>query len=234
VAVRSLADLESALDEGLAWRRIEISALRGSLRDAARQNADAPLARALRRSSVALGYAHWEGYGREAFSAYADYLKRKRLRLAEVNDGLLLSCLMLMARKAKSSPDVGRDALIEMVRRLGDARIRLPLEELTDTKGNLRFRVLERIMSGLGLEMTDFEMRRNWIDVVLCDQRNSIAHGRGLCPSVLDALEIVEEVLSLMERLRDAIVGSARSLGYLAPNADLNSQRQEVVACVRG
>lgn len=215
MAIRTPADLETALDAGLAWRRIEIYALRTSMRESAKGNPNAPLPRALRRSCVAMAYAHWEGYTKQAFADYTDYLKRRRPRLSQLNDGLFMTCVQVMTRKAEVSPD-GRPMMLQMLRNLEHARAKLPLAELSDTKSNLRFKVLSAILTGLGLDLTRFETRQHWIDSVLCDQRNAIAHGRDHFPDHVEAADIAEQVLILMEAVRDLIMTSARTNGHLA------------------
>lgn len=215
MTIRTLSDLEASLDDGLAWRKIEIAALRSSMRDAARGNPDAPLPRALRRSCVAIGYAHWEGYVKQAFTDYGEYLKRQRLRLGDLNDALLVSCVQLMSRKLIGNPEAHPDVAAS-IRNLATARAQLPIAEFSDTKSNLRFRVLSSILNSLGLDKSAFETRRNWIDVILCDQRNDIAHGRVHFPGADDAAEIAAEVITLMENVRDLIMAAARSAAHLS------------------
>src|ERR1700754_930096 len=79
-AMRTLEDLQDALDHELAWRRVEIQAVRsvGRRLQAVAQDA-------VCRAGVAMLYAHWEGYVRAALAAYLSYVARRRLKYRELS-----------------------------------------------------------------------------------------------------------------------------------------------------
>src|SRR4051794_19220971 len=118
MAAHLASDLEDCLDGALAWRRIEMHALKSSLESESRKSSDGPLTRALSRSVVAISYAHWEGYAKEAFQAYVRFIARRRPRISSMNDGLLLSCLLHLARRVTSGDAGARTDLVEIIRRL--------------------------------------------------------------------------------------------------------------------
>jgi MAE_28990/MAE_18760-like HEPN len=217
VPARSADDLGDILDQALAWRRVEMHSIKSALQDALNKSEDSPLTRALARSCVAMTYAHWEGYTKEACEAYVKYVTRRRLKCSEINDGFLMSTLKHLHRRANSGDEAAALALIEVVRRPNEARVRIPPSStLVDTKSNLRFETFRTIFGALGLSVADFETKANLVDRSLCDIRNAVAHGRDAFPPAEDALVLYEEVIKMMESVRDQILAAARGGDYRA------------------
>jgi hypothetical protein len=202
------------LDEALAWRRIEMRALIGALMSAEAGSADSPLSRALARSCAALIYAHWEGFIKESCQCYVDFVAVRRLKFGELNDGLLRTALLGMAKRLISGDEAGTAALLDAVRRPQEARAKIPKNTMVDTKSNLRFNVLCEILESAGFSADAFSMKSHFIDKSLCDVRNSVAHGRGLFPKVEDVETMHSEVIGMMELVRDMIMASVRENSY--------------------
>src|SRR3712207_6478581 len=126
MAVRTVDDVQDALDAALAWRRLEMHALISALTSAERQSPNSPLSRALARSCAALIYAHWEGFIKESCQCYVDYIALRRLKFGELNDGLLRTALLGLAKRLSYGDESGTVALLNAVRRPGDARAQIP------------------------------------------------------------------------------------------------------------
>ncbi|WP_131769737.1 MAE_28990/MAE_18760 family HEPN-like nuclease [Candidatus Protofrankia californiensis] len=216
MAQRTVNDIADLLDGTLSWRRMELLALGAAIEDAERHANGSPLARALARSGVALLYAHWEGFVKEACQGYVDFVARRRLRLEELNDGFLRTVLLSLSKRAIAGDDVGIDALVDAVRRPTESRARMSKNSIVDTKSNLRFAVLAEIMESVGFEIEPFTTKDKLIDKSLCDNRNSIAHGRSIYPDVGSFNALRDEVLEMMETLRDLILSAVRQQSYRA------------------
>jgi hypothetical protein len=214
MSIRTLDDLESLLDESISWRRIELQALKSALVVAAQRSPTAPLARALSRSSIAMLYAHWEGFVKEACQGYVGYVAIRRLKCKELNDDLLRTVLLGLQRRLTSGDDQAAIDFIDLVRRPDEVRARLPKETMVDTKSNLRYSVLADIFSSIGFSTERFETKGNLIDKSLCEARNSIAHGRPHYPNPLDFPALQNEVIEMMEDVRDLILASVRTQSY--------------------
>jgi hypothetical protein len=198
----------------MAWRKMEMHALISALRAAAGKSPGSPVARALARSCAALIYAHWEGFVKESCQCYVDYVAVRRLKFDELNDGLLRTALLGLAKRVMSGDEAGTSTLLELIRRPREARAQLPKNTMVDTRSNLRFDVLCEILSSAGLSIDGFSMKSNFINRSLCDVRNSIAHGRGLFPT-LDEIETMHgEVLEMMELVYNMIMSSVRTGDY--------------------
>lgn len=57
--------------------------------------------------------------------------------------------------------------------------------------------------------------KQNLIDSSLCDARNDIAHGRFVTLSAVDFVRMRDEVIGMLEWLRDKLLENARVKGYL-------------------
>jgi hypothetical protein len=214
VAVRTIDELQDALDSTLSWRRVELSALKGLVEQHDSKSQSLPASRSLRRAGVAMLYAHWEGFTKECLQAYVDFLARRRPILAELNDGLLQTALLHALRKAESGDDAAKETIVEAIRRRGEVRFQLPKSQMVNTQSNLRSAVLMRMLQDFGLDSIGFELREQLIDRRLCDIRNSIAHGRDACPVVGEFSDLHKEVVGMMEELRDLVLTAARTGSY--------------------
>src|SRR5437867_1425336 len=106
MALNTVEDIEDALDNSLGWRRIELQALKGAIVDAERRSPNAPLARALGRSGVAIVYAHWEGFVKDACQFYVEYVAKRRLLCSELNDGFLRTVLLGLSKRTMAGDEV--------------------------------------------------------------------------------------------------------------------------------
>ncbi len=201
----------------MAWRRIELQALKAAVSDAEKQSPGSPLSRALARSGVAMLYAHWEGYVKDSCTAYAEFIAKRRLRCNELSDGLLRTVLESLSRRAVAGDEEALLTLVDAVRRPSDSRARIPKMTMIDTKSNLRFKVLCEILNQIGFSADDFNTKDKLIDVSLCDRRNSIAHGREDYPSPGDFATLLNEVFEMMELVGDMIMAGARMRFYRRP-----------------
>jgi hypothetical protein len=214
MAVKTLAELETFLDEGLAWRRAELRALASELESRESKSPDAPLTRALSRAGVALLYAHWEGYAKDACEAYLDYVAVRRLRFDELGDGFLLTALKSLLRRLEAGDEVASVTAMDLVRRPELARARVPRKAVINTRSNLRHDVLVEMCAAVGLPSEDFSTRKQFIDRSLCDARNEIAHGRLYFPEAATFSQSCEDVLGMLARLRSSVIQHARNSLY--------------------
>ena len=86
---------------------------------------------------------------------------------------------------------------------------------MSDSKSNLRFDVLADLLALGSVPVEAFELKANLIDVLLCDRRNSVAHGRDLFLDASESAGLGDEVITLMETMRDVLVTQVRAQGYI-------------------
>lgn len=161
-------------------------------------------------------YAHWEGFAKCTFDHYAQLVLKRRPTVKTANDSLAMAHGLHLLQRLRSGEDAARQELLSVLRDGDVPRIKLPKQSLSDTKSNLRYAVLSDILRTFGAPVTDFETKANLIDVLLCDRRNAVAHGREAFYDADTVAELHDEVIGLMELIRSLAVAQVRAKGYLA------------------
>lgn len=209
--VRSLNELSSQLADSLSWRIREISDLRAEI-----QKNHPPKQITFVRAGVALLYAHWEGFVRNAVVAYSKYLSSQNLRF-----DMLKVCFMGVPVKSeiKFILDTSRPgALGESVQKILDKRVEavsINMENHVKNLGNLNYDLFINIVISLDLYNTFFDGRQKLIDERLLKNRNMIAHGNYVEVDEGGYLDLSDEVIALMRALKDEIENSAATKKYL-------------------
>ena len=165
--------LQDFLDAELGWRVKEISALKSAVKSAAYISEQT-----LVRASIALLYAHWEGFVKSAATAYVTYVNNQGLSYSE-----LQSCFVVLGFK-KVLHDVQQSkqsqlnvTLVDFLREGLVAKSKLKIDTAINTESNLSASVFENILRTVGFETTTYESKANLINESLLKRRNTIAHG---------------------------------------------------------
>jgi hypothetical protein len=204
--LRSLDGFETYLTEDLKWRLNELDnweRMVGACRPHERVGA--------LRAGIALLYAHWEGYIKEAARAYLEFVSRKRLKIGELRAELAAVALRgMLGRGEQSKRSADHTALIEMLRNEAQGDANIPYSQSTiRTRSNLAFDVFEDIMHSLGCDASRHEISRTLIDVRLLKNRNEIAHGREMLIELDDWLVIRERVVDVLKDVRTQLQNAA-------------------------
>lgn len=216
----TVTELGDLLDDCFQWRRSELAVLKTEIERTNRTiSAHAPRDRMVLRAAVALSYAHWEGFVKDACQHYLDFVARRRLKYSELSDPWLHTSLRGIVAAGSGTSDAV-DRLASAIRSGGAERAALSRKGVVDTRSNLRHQTVCDIMNALGLPLGMIETRAQLIDRRLCDARNSVAHGRATFPGRDDALELHREVLEMMEYVRASVISAAESGRYrLTPDS---------------
>ena len=214
--IRTLDDLDDRIREDFTWRRHEIQFFDQQL-----ATVDSIASRSLLRASVALLYAHWEGFIKTACHYYLCYIASLRLATEKLSPEF---AAFSMRSTIKKGVDTGSATLhIEMVAefRAGAAsRARIPTSpDAIQTKSNLSFPVLRNILISVGIDPTIYEYASDLINQQLVDSRNKIAHGQYDYIERTEWAELRDEVLAIMESIGDEIVNNAVLKRYLVASA---------------
>jgi hypothetical protein len=192
------------LDDDLAWRRKEVIELRSIARTAKAKKADVHV-----RAGVAMLYAHWEGFVKNASNAYVVFVSALGMKTRELQDSFVAlsikTKLTQMGDSGKSS--VAVPAIAHLMSVL-DKPASLPVAGIT-ADGNLKSEVFVNIAGWLGLDVARYSARFNLIDETLLASRNKIAHGEYLNISPLRFDSLAEEILELMEWFKTDLENAA-------------------------
>ena len=201
--IRTQEELIDKVAADLIWRRKELTLLK-SLVDGSKD--DLILSNVLLRSSIALLYAHWEGFVKKSSHYYLEYIAGQRLPYSK-----LTTNFVAMSIKSKFK-ELGGNEKLSAGNYLADffcnslsEKSNIPYKKGIDTKSNLSSEVLIDIISALGFDISQFETKLKFIDANLLLPRNNIAHGQELYLTLGEYEELHNNVITLIETFRNQI-----------------------------
>jgi hypothetical protein len=206
--IHTVEQLDDALSEAIVWRKKELASLRALVQS--RRLSHSKL-NCLIRSGIAILYAHWEGFIKEAGTSYLEFVSTQRLKYKELAPNFIALAMKKQLDQAKQTTQA--TVYVEVVEfLLSDLSQRSHIScdsKSIETHSNLSSKVLENIMCTLGLDYSIFRTKEKLIDQKLLKKRNNIAHGKYLTVDESEFIEIYEEVINMMELFRNQIINSA-------------------------
>lgn len=193
--------LQDFLDAELGWRIKEISALKAAVK-----SSNYISQQTLVRASIALLYAHWEGFIKSTATAYVTYVNNQGLSYSE-----LKTCFVVLGFK-KVLHDVQQSkqsqlnvTLVDFLRDGLVTKSRLKVDTAINTESNLSASVFENILQAVGFETAPYEAKANLIDESLLKRRNTIAHGEYVDVAWEDWANLADEVLQMLRQFKTDI-----------------------------
>lgn len=205
--IRTLEQLVDYLDRSIVWRRNELTIIH-------RLITSSPLPQgkrdALIRSGIALLYAHWEGFIREAATAYVSFVATRRLTYQELASNFVA---LAMKKQLHDARDTNKATVFTKVSdffltRLHE-RVDMSWEDSINTQSNLSSEVLKEILCTIGLDQDLFITKSKLIDVQLLKNRNGIAHGEFLLIDEEEFESLFTQILEMMRTLHNEISNAA-------------------------
>jgi hypothetical protein len=207
---RTPEELVDKLDAGLAWRTKELAALRFAV-----ETSPDPEQPIMIRAAIALVYAHWEGYVKDAGTRYLKYVAMRKLPYSDLSDHF---AALGVGREASrlvhaGTPDERVQAYRDLVASQAEPSL-LPESNIIDTGSNLNYKRFEAILSTLGIESQAYSTREAMIDERLLKTRNNIAHGDFVEPDFDQYDEVHTAVLEMLSAVRDQIAEAVQNSAY--------------------
>ncbi|SET78262.1 MAE_28990/MAE_18760 family HEPN-like nuclease [Thalassotalea agarivorans] len=215
--IRSASELEDLLDKDLAWRKREFTTIKFLIADA--RNHEKIV---LIRAGVALMYSHWEGHVKKASQGYLAYLNSQAHNYCDMKDNFTQ---LSLGEKFSQGFSIRRYESQEKIFKYltGELKEAFKLDEKAaiDTESNLKYPVLLNIMNQLGLDVSQFELRENFINNTLLENRNKIAHGERLNDQVIQGAynSLEKELLDLIVLYQNLIRNAVTEKSYLKVNS---------------
>jgi hypothetical protein len=207
--IRTVNQLQEALDSEMGWRIKEIAAFKLVTKTENGNRA------AFVRAGVALVYAHWEGFVKAASEAYLSFVDNQGCLYRDLKScfaifGLKRKLVLLgESRKAKANIEAFDFVLAEL-----DRPSRMSMSVAIDTESNLTSKVFSNIANSLSIATNWYETKFNLIDESLVNRRNKVAHGNYLELEPDDFRELADEVLLLMRNYKTDIENAASLSAY--------------------
>ena len=208
--IRSAEELQNKLDDDFAWRRKELTVIFTNVKSSQPLKLNTNI-----RIGVVMLYAHWEGFIKNAAELYLIYVACKKLNLNQLsNNFIAVSLKSKLKQFEETNKNTIHTQLIEFL--LGDlnTRAQIPTEEIIKTQSNLNSDILKEILSTIGIEYTQYELKEKYIDSQLLRIRNSVAHGQNPDISEEEFYELYHEITTLMTSIKNEISNSATLSSY--------------------
>lgn len=199
--LQTQGQLQDFLDSELGWRTKEIANMKSAVKQSAFISENTIV-----RAAIALLYAHWEGFVKNAASGYLTYVNNQGLTYSQ-----LQSCFVVFGLKktlnelTQSRKSALNIAAVNFVRDQLGERAKLKLDSAIDTASNLSSEVFRNILLSVGIDPSGYETRFNLIDESLVKRRNNIAHGDYLEVKKQDWANLADEVLLMLRQLKTDI-----------------------------
>ena len=202
--------LQDFLDAEFVWRLKEISTLKSAVRSAA-FIAEGTLVRA----SVALLYAHWEGFVKSAATGYVTYVNNQGLNYSDLRTCFVVLGFKKSLHDARHSKQTAANIVaIEFLRDGLIQKSQMKVDVAINTESNLNSEVFKNILSTIGLNSAAYEPKANLIDESLLRRRNTIAHGEYLDVGKRDWANLADEVLAMLRQFKTDIENASAQAAY--------------------
>lgn len=212
--LKSLTDLQDALDNEHAWRIKEIANIKLAIRS------DNMIGKeTLIRAGVPLLYAHWEGFIKAASSLYLEYVENQKLKYCQLSNAFIAyGAKKHLSSLANSNVSQLHIAAVDFfLQQIGD-KASIYSKSAISTRSNLKSSVFRNIAISLGIDVSRYETRFIFIDEILLEKRNRIAHGEYLDLKDRDFVKLCDNVLVLLRNYYDDISNAAATKGYKRPD----------------
>lgn len=169
------------------------------------------------RSSVVLSYANWEGFIKDAATAYVEYVSYKSPAFNELSPNfkaIVCRSMFIEAAKAKKRIFPHLRVVEQFSLRLSE-KADLKSGSAIDTESNLNSDVFENICTTVGI---DYSNRWSTYGPFIDDMfkyRCSIAHGELMTPSSSYVIEVIDFVQQAISWFRTDIENAVLELNYL-------------------
>ena len=201
--LRTKEDFVDLIDKEIVWRKKELSYLKGNIKE------NSPHFKTHLRSGVVLLYAHWEGFVKNACELYLTYIKFQRLTYNELSENLIaLSLKQNLTSFEQTNKSTIHCQIVDFILNKLDERASIPNNNVIKTGSNLNSNILIEILTTVGIDYTDYELKNNLIDSILLKNRNSIAHGEYVELDELNFNELFVEILWMMDDIKTKLTNS--------------------------
>lgn len=213
--------LFEAMEREFSWRIIELSNFKSSL--LSEKNDKARTAKI--RAGVALLYAHWEGFVRNACKLYYLHVSFQNKKIGELNDAFVGVLIRSELNEFSNSKSIKiHQKVVDIIFNKMKNEAKFPSISPIKTS-NLRFSIFEDACILIGIDPQDFEKRykrdfdrsiKLTIDKDLVDSRNCIAHGQYFPVKLEDFKKLYDVVVNgFLLNFKDIILENAMNKKYL-------------------
>lgn len=198
--IKTKENFIDAIDAEIVWRKKELSYLKGNVK------ANNPYYKTHLRIGIVLLYAHWEGFVKNACEFYLTYLKSLRLQYDELTENIIAFSLKNSLNEFEhTNKSTIHCQIIDFLLNKLNQRANVPNDNIIKTGSNLNSSILKEILTTIGLDYSNYELKNHLIDTVLLKNRNSIAHGEYIELGEVDFYDLHSEIISIMDDIKNRL-----------------------------
>jgi hypothetical protein len=210
--IRSSEELYEYLSNEISWRKKEISDFKVVIE----ANRDSRRLNTLLRGSVAILYAHWEGFVKNAAECYMVFVTNQEKTHSQLEDNFLALSLRKKFKLTQEDKRVSKYVeIVDFFKNSLSEENDVNFSSMISTESNLNSNVLKEIMESLGVDYTEFSTKNKLIDEKLLKNRNYIAHGKEQYITYEEYIELNAEVLLMLDQFKTQIENSTALKKYL-------------------
>ena len=209
--IKTIENLEDALDKHLAWRKQEMLNLK-TLID---RGDDARIM--LIRAGMALLCAHFEGFIKNAFYDYLSFVANQNICYKDLQEVFSIWKIhSLIEECAKSSKYSVQARILKEYNTLSTETFSIKKEKksIIGTHSNPSTEVLKEILLTLGVETDIFRTKANYIDGSLLANRHSIVHGERTNLGYDDFSVTFDIIMGILDDYKDFLINAATEEVY--------------------
>ena len=202
--IKTIENLEDALDKHLAWRVKEMLNLKVLIDKG--DNACITLTRA----GIALLCAHFEGFIKDASYDYLSFVASQNVCYKDLQE--VFSVMKIHSRIeecAKSSKHSVQAKILKEYDGLSTEIFHIKDKSIIDTHSNPSSDILKELLLSLGLETDIFKTKANYIDRSLLANRHRIVHGERITLEYKDFFSTFNVIMKILNEYRDFLIDAA-------------------------
>lgn len=207
--IKTIENLEDALDKHLAWRKQEMLNLK-TLID---RGDDARIM--LIRAGMALLCAHFEGFIKDASYDYLSFVANQNICYKDLQEVFSIWKIhSLIEECAKSSKYSMQARVLEKYNALSSEPFSINKKSMINTHSNPSTEVLKELLLTLGVETDIFRTKANYIDSSLLANRHSIVHGERTNLAYDDFSVTFDIIMRILDDYKDFLIDAAAEEAY--------------------
>lgn len=207
--IKTIENLEDALDKHLAWRKQEMLNLK-TLID---RGDDARIM--LIRAGMALLCAHFEGFIKDASYDYLSFVANQNICYKDLQEVFSIWKIhSLIEECAKSSKYSVQARVLEKYNALSSEPFSINKKSMINTHSNPSTEVLKELLLTLGVETDIFRTKANYIDSSLLANRHSIVHGERTNLAYDDFSVTFDIIMRILDDYKDFLIDAAAEEAY--------------------
>lgn len=201
--VRTREQLVDLLDSELSWRKKELTFIKSNIRT------NSANYKTFLRSGILLLYAHWEGFIKNSCEYYLSYVKYQKLKFSELKENFIaLGLKNKLTEFEQTNKATIHCQMVEFLLNELNQKASIPDENIIKTGSNLNSMILKEILTSIGIDFSDYELKSNLIDSVLLKNRNSIAHGQYVELDDIEFSNLHSDIIWIMDDVKTKLTNS--------------------------